>query len=114
MTHDNRKDQRRSSGIVAIDPSSRAVRDVPVDPDLRLRTRCTGRDGYLDGGTLQADVTLEGRALVLDADGALVLEIDNVFGDEHDAFPSDHALLAPDFFDTDPARFTRNSGDIPS
>ena len=73
-----------------------------------------GKHSYLDDGTSQVAVPLEGRALELDADGALVLEIDNVFGDEHDAFPSDHALLAPDFFDTDPARFTCYSGDTPS
>ena len=112
--NNNRKGRRRTSSIVAIDPGSRAVRDVPVAPDFRFYTQYMGKHEYLDDGTLQVVVPFEGRALEFDADGALVLEINNVFGDEHNAFLSDYALLAPDFFDTDPARFTCDSGDTPS
>ena len=53
----------------------------------------------------------ESRALDFDAGGALVPEINNVFGDEHDTFLSDCAPFAPDFLDTDPARFTCDSGE---
>lgn len=82
--------------------------------DAENATETWRKHGYLDDGTLQVVVPFEGRALEFDADGALVLEIDNVFGDEHNAFLSDYALFAPDFFDTDPARFTCDSGDNPS
>ena len=112
--NNNRKGRRRTSSIIAIEPGSRAVRDVPVDPDYRFYTQYMGKHEYLDDGTLQVVVPFEGRALEFDADGSLVLEINNVFGDEHNAFLSDYALLAPDFFDTDPARFTCDSGDTPS
>ena len=112
--NNNREGWRRTSSIVAIDPQTRAVRDVPVAPDYRFYTQYMGKHGYLADGTLQVVVPFEGRALEFDADGALVLEINNVFGDEHNAFLSDYALLAPDFFDTDPARFTCDSGGNPS
>jgi len=104
--NNNREGRRRTSSIVVIDPVSRAVRDVPLAPEHRFFTQYMGKHGYLDDGTLQVVVPFEGRALEFDPSGSLTLEINNVFGDVHNAFVSDYALLAPDFFDTDPARFS--------
>mgnify|MGYP000601082653 CR=1 FL=1 len=93
------------SSIVAIDPATRAVRSVPIDPAHRFYTQYMGKHEYLDDGTLQVVVPFEGRALEFAPDGTLLLEINNLFSAEHNAFVSDYTLLAPDFFDTDPERF---------
>ena len=93
------------SSIVAIDPSTRAVRTVEVDPDYRFYTQYMGKHEYLDDGTLQVVVPFEGRALELGPDGEPLLEINNLFSPDHNAFVADYVLLAPDFFDTRPENF---------
>ena len=110
----NNNGWRRLSSIVAIDPSTRALRTLPVDPAFRFYTQYMGKHEVLDDGTLQVVVPFEGRALEFDADGRLLLEINNLFSDEHNAFTADYALLAPDFFDVAPARFACGSADRPS
>ena len=112
--NNNNKWPRKTSSIVAMDPSTRAVRTLPVDPEHRFFTQYMGKHEVLDDGTLQVVVPFEGRALEFDAEGRLLLEINNVFGEKHNAFVSDYALLAPDFFDTDPARFTCPGDDASS
>ena len=93
------------SSIVAIDPSTRAVRTVEVDPDYRFYTQYMGKHEYLDDGTLQVVVPFEGRVLELGPDGEPLLEINNLFSPDHNAFVADYVLLAPDFFDTRPENF---------
>ena len=110
----NNNGWRRLSSIVAIDPSTRALRTLPVDPDFRFYTQYMGKHEVLDDGTLQVVVPFEGRALEFDADGRLLLEINNVFSEAHNAFVADYVLLAPDFFDVPPESFACGPADRPS
>jgi len=107
----NNNGWRRLSSIVAIDPATRALRTAEIDPDFRFYSQYMGKHEYLEDGTLQVVVPFEGRALEFSRDGELLLEINNLFSDEHNAFVADYTLLAPDFFDTEPARFTCADGD---
>ena len=102
---------RRLSSIVGIDPATRAVRTLPVDPAfLRFFTQYMGKHERLDDGTLQVVVPVEGRVLEFDADGRLLLEINNLFNADNNAFVADCALLPPDFFDVPPERFACAGG----
>ena len=112
--NNNRKWPRKTSSIVAIDPATRAVRTLEVEPGHRFYTQYMGKHELLEDGTLQVVVPFEGRALEFDADGRLALEINNVFGPRHNAFVSDYALLGPDFLDVEPARFACTGGDSSS
>ena len=103
--NNNRKWPRKTSSIVAINPATSAVRTLEVDPDHRFYTQYMGKHEILADGTLQVVVPFEGRALEFDPDGRLLLEINNVFGETHNAFLSDYALLPPGFFDVEPAEF---------
>ena len=102
----NNNGWRRLSSIVAIEPGTRAVRTLPVEPDFRFYTQYMGKHERLDDGTLQVVVPFEGRVLEFDAEGRLLLEINNLFNEGHNAFVADYALLAPDFFDVPPERFS--------
>ena len=73
-----------------------------------------GKHEYLGDGTLQLVVPFEGRTLELAPDGEVLLEINNLFSADHNAFVADYALLAPDFFDTPPEGFTCAAGAGPS
>ena len=103
--NNNRKWPRRTSSIVAIEPATRRVRTLDVDPGHRFYTQYMGKHEILADGTLQVVVPFEGRALEFDVDGRLLLEINNVFGEAHNAFLSDYALLPPGYFDVEPAAF---------
>ncbi len=101
----NNNGWRRLSSIVAIDPATRRLRTLPVDPAFRFYTQYMGKHELASDGTLRVVVPFEGRALEFDADGRLLLEINNLWSERHNAFVADYALLAPDFFDVPPAGF---------
>jgi len=94
-----------TSNIVTIDPTTRALAILDIEPDYRFYTRFMGKHEWLDGETVQITVPYEGRVLEVDADGHVLLEINNVYDEEHNALVSDAAYLAPDFFTTPPERF---------
>lgn len=102
----NNNGWRKPSNIIAIDPSTRALREVPIDPAQRFYSQYMGKHEFLDDGTLQVVVPFGGRMLEFDRDGELLLEINNVHSPEHNAFVADYTLLAKDFFDVPPAEFS--------
>ena len=104
----------RLSSIVSIDAGTRALRTAEIDPDFRFYSQYMGKHEYLDDGTLQIVVPFEGRALEIAPDGEVLLEINNLFSADHNAFVADYVLLAPDFFDTQPSRFACATGGNPS
>jgi len=110
----NNNGWRKPSNILSITPGTRTIRLAEVDPDFRFYSQYMGKHEYLDDGTLQVVVPFEGRALEFAPDGELLLEINNLFSAEHNAFVADYTLLAPDFFDTQPARFACAAGGRPS
>jgi hypothetical protein len=96
---------RSKSSIIAMDPTTRKVRTIDIDPAFRFYSSYMGKHRYLDNGVLQVAVPHEGRALEFDSDGKLVLEINNLFSQKHNAFIADYNWLADDFFDTAPEQF---------
>jgi len=101
----NNNGWRSLSNIVGIDPSTRELREVPVDPAHRFYTQYMGKHNLLDDGTLQVVVPFEGRVLEFDSAGELILEINNLHSTRHNAFVADLALLREDFFDIPPENF---------
>ena len=110
----NNNGWRKLSSIVSIDPGTRAVGTAEIDARFRFYSQYMGKHEYLDDGTLQIVVPFEGRALEVAPDGEVLLEINNLFSADHNAFVADYALLAPDFLDTPPARFACAQGANPS
>jgi len=110
----NNNGWRRLSSIVSIDPGTRSVGTAGIDPDFRFYSQYMGKHEYLADGTLQVVVPFEGRALEFAPDGEVLLEINNLFSTDHNAFVADYTLLAPDFFDVQPARFACSPGGNPS
>lgn len=106
----NNNRYRRISSIVVMDPQTREVRNVQVDPDFRFYSQYMGKHEYLEDGTLQVVVPYEGRVLEFNNDGKLLLEVNNLFNEGHNAFISDYVWLPEDYFDTPPADFACNNG----
>lgn len=104
----NNNGWRSLSSIIGIDPSTRALRELPVDAEHRFYTQYMGKHHLLDDGTLQVVVPFEGRVLEFDASGELILEINNLHSARHNAFVADHVLLGNDFFDVQPEDFSCN------
>ncbi|MEE9322054.1 MAG: arylsulfotransferase family protein [Granulosicoccus sp.] len=110
----NNNGWRSASSIVAIDPSTQHIRTVDIDPNFRFYSQYMGKHNYLENETLQVVVPFEGRALEFDKNGELILEINNIFSEHHNAFLADYTLLLEDFFATPPAQFSCNSGETHS
>lgn len=106
----NNNGYRRKSSIVAINPQTRRIRTVQIDPDIQFYSQYMGKHEYLHDGTLQVTVPYEGRALEFNQDGKLLLEINNIFNEGHNAFISDYLWLPEDYFDRPPADFACNHG----
>lgn len=107
----NNNGYRGESSIVAMNPETRKVRTVDIDSDFRFFSQYMGKHEYLKDGTLQVTVPYEGRALEFDKNGKLLLEVNNLFNEGHNAFISDYVWLPEDYFDTPPADFTCNNGE---
>ncbi len=105
----NNNPARPSSNIVTVDPTSRQLEILDIDPDFRFFTQYMGKQEQLDNGNYQITVPYEGRVLEVDAAGKVLLEINNVFNEANNAFVSDSAFLAPDFFDKAPTSFACES-----
>lgn len=88
-----------SSSIVLMNPATREVRSAELDPDFRFYSSYMGKHNYLENEAMQLAVPWEGRALEFDRDGNLILEINNIHSDEHNAFVADYTWLPVDFFD---------------
>ncbi|ASJ70715.1 arylsulfotransferase family protein [Granulosicoccus antarcticus] len=106
----NNNGYRGESSIIAMDPQTRQVRTVEIDPDFRFYSQYMGKHEYLQDGTLQITVPYEGRAMEFDKNGRLLLEINNIFNEGHNAFISDYLWLPEDYFDIAPADFACNNG----
>ena len=106
----NNNGYRRESSIVAIHPQTRKIRTVEIDPDFHFYSQYMGKHEYLKNGTLQVTVPYEGRALEFNQNGKLLLEINNIFNEGHNAFISDYLWLPEDYFDRPPAEFACNNG----
>ena len=102
----NNNGYRKISSIVTVDPLTRDVQTVDIDEKFRFYSQYMGKHEYLDDGTLQITIPYEGRALEFDKDGQLVLEINNLFNEGHNAFISDYVWLPTSYFDTPPASFS--------
>ena len=94
-----------TSSVLRIDPSTRAVDVLDVEPAYRFYTPFMGKHETLADGTVQIVVPYEGRVLEVAPDGRVLLEINSVYDEAHNALVSDAAHLPPDFFDTPPERF---------
>lgn len=106
----NNNGYRGQSNILTINPQTRKIRTVEIDPDFRFYSQYMGKHEYLKDGTLQITVPYEGRAMEFDKDGKLLLEINNLFNEGHNAYISDYLWLPEDYFDTEPASFSCNKG----
>jgi len=107
----NNNGWRKTSSIVAIDPLAQHIRTVDVDPNFRFYSQYMGKHSYLDDNVLQIVVPFEGRALEFDKNGDVILEINNLFSEDHNAFLADYTLLPENFFTTPPAQFSCNPGE---
>jgi len=96
---------RSKSSIIVMDPQTRRINTAAVDPRFRFYSSFMGKHNYLDNNVLQVAVPHEGRALEFDSRGNLVLEINNLFSERHNAFIADYTWLPIDYFDRPPEQF---------
>ena len=100
-----------TSNVVRIDPGTRALTLLDIEPGYRFYTRFMGKHETLADGAVQIVVPYEGRVLEVAPDGRVLLEINSVHDESHNALVSDAVHLAPDFFDTPPERFACVEGE---
>lgn len=105
----NNNPNRLSSNIVTVDPGTRQLDILDIDEDFRFFTQFMGKQEQLDNGNYQITVPYEGRVLEVSSDGRVLLEINNVWNQDNNAFISDSAFLPTDFFDEDPVSFSCES-----
>lgn len=101
----NNNSRLKRSEVYRIDPTSGDIENPFRDGELRFYSYAMGKHQLLpDGGTLVV-VPGEGRILVVDAIGDLVLEINNLASDEakFNAHVSNGLWLPEDYFDTLPS-----------
>ncbi len=105
---------RGTSNILVIDPATRALGIVDVEPEHRFYTPFMGKHEWLDENTVQVVVPYEGRVLEMERGGRVLLEINNVHDERHNGLVSDAAYLARDFFGTPPEAFVCEGGGRPA
>jgi len=82
-----------------------------LDPEHRFYSSYMGKHNYLENKAMQVAVPWEGRALEFDKEGNLILEINNVFSEEFNAFVADYTWLSPDFFDVPDLAYSEHCSD---
>lgn len=99
----NNNTYRGKSGIIAIDPGTRAVENVYYESDVDFYSAFMGKHQLLPNGDRIIVVPGQGRVIELSNSGKLVFEFNNIYNSKLNAHVQNSLWVPKEFFHTTPS-----------